>query len=156
LVEKIPVDDKRFNLFAYFEKRSRYSAILCTHLDTVAPFIEPKIEASLLWGRGACDAKGIAAAMIYAMLEQKDQGFLDLALLLTVGEEESSDGARAAQKRLAGGARFLIVGEPTELQAAFAQKGTVVFDLVTHGHEAHSAMPHLGESAIHSLINNLE
>src|SRR5256885_15853902 len=39
---------------------------LSTHLDTVPPYIPPRLEGDTLWGRGACDAKGIAASMIFA------------------------------------------------------------------------------------------
>jgi acetylornithine deacetylase len=157
-VEKLPVDKERFNLFAYFTKKPRYTAIFCTHVDTVAPFIEPRIDENkkILWGRGACDAKGIVATMIETLLAQHALGFDDVALLLTVGEEESSDGAKTCNLALRGRARFLVVGEPTELKAAYAQKGSLVFDLIAHGKEAHSSMPHLGDSAIHKLVGDIQ
>lgn len=148
-------DIKRPNIFAYYQKQERYSLIYCTHLDTVAPYIAPCWREDVLWGRGACDAKGIAASMIVAMLEQKKAAYSDLALLLTVGEEEASDGAKACLPLLAGRSKYLVVGEPTELKAAYAQKGCLVFDLVAKGIEAHSAVPHLGDSAINQLVNNL-
>lgn len=154
-LEKLPLNKDRFNIFAYFKKIPCYSAIFCTHVDTVAPFIEPRIDedTNILWGRGACDAKGILAAMIEALCQQHAQGFSDLALLVTVGEEESSDGAKACNTPLQGRAHYVVVGEPTELKAAHAQKGTIVFDLVAHGQEAHSSLPHLGDSAIHKLVS---
>lgn len=153
-VEKIPVngDDTRFNLLIYAKKKVSYGVIFCTHIDTVPPFIAPRIEDNILWGRGACDAKGIAAAMLMALLEERAQGNDDLALLLSVGEEESSDGAKACNTILAGRAEYVVVGEPTELRAASAQKGSLVFDLVAQGVEAHSSLPHLGDSALHPLI----
>lgn len=153
--EKIAVSENRFNIFAYIKNRHRYKAILCTHLDTVAPFIAPCLDDSFLWGRGACDAKGIAASMIFAVLEQQALGFDDVALLFTVGEEDASDGAKAVGPILQNRADFLVVGEPTELKAAYAQKGSLVFDLVACGKEAHSSMPELGESAIHNLIDSI-
>lgn len=158
IIKKIPVaNTSRFNIFAYFQDKPVYSAIFCTHLDTVAPFIAPQIDEQdkILWGRGSCDAKGIAASMIMALIEQKKKGYTDLALLLTVGEEESSDGAKACQEALKGRANILVVGEPTELKAAFAQKGSLVFDLKASGISAHSAMPELGDSAINKLITSL-
>ena len=145
----------RYNLLVYKNQKSYYSAIFCTHLDTVRPFIAPRIDQEILWGRGSCDAKGIAACMIMTILAQLSAGFDDLALLLTVGEEESSDGAKSANSQLKNRARFLVVGEPTMLKAASAQKGSLVFDLISTGTEAHSALPHLGESAITKLINNI-
>lgn len=154
LVEKIPVlgSDQRFNLFIYNKKQACYSVILCTHIDTVPPFIAPKLAGDVLWGRGSCDAKGIAAAMLVALLQERDEGCDDVAVLLTVGEEESSDGAKAC-KVLKGRGKFLVVGEPTDLKAASAQKGSLVFDLVAKGVEAHSSLPHLGNSALHTLVS---
>lgn len=153
-VEKIPVDGDRFNIFAYLRPMTKFSVIYCTHVDTVAPHIAPTVdrEKGILWGRGACDAKGIAAAMIFTVLRQRALGFFDLALLFTVGEEEASDGAKACQGALRARAKFLLVGEPTDLRAAHAQKGSVVFDLIARGKEAHSSMPHLGHSAVHDII----
>lgn len=148
ITEKIAVDSRRYNIFAYVTRREKYNVIFCTHLDTVLPFIAPSIRDNVLWGRGSCDAKGIAAAMCIAASTVDDA-----ALLFTVGEEESSDGAKACSNQLAGRARFLVVGEPTSMHAAFAQKGTVVFDLHARGISAHSSMPHLGSNAIHHLNN---
>lgn len=158
-IKKLPLKDDptRTNIFAYLDDKPCYTAIFCTHLDTVAPFIMPRLDEQhgILWGRGSCDAKGIAASMIMAVLAQKRQGFNDLALLFTVGEEEASDGAKAANEELKGRAHYLVVGEPTELKAAYAQKGSYVFDLIAEGAEAHSAMPHLGDSAINKLIESM-
>lgn len=154
IVEKIPVDADRFNIFAYFKAHARYTAILCTHLDTVAPFIAPKIDKEILWGRGSLDAKGILAAMVFGAIKEKEAGFDDVALLFTVGEEEFSDGAKACQS-LTGRAKFLVVGEPTDLKAASMQKGSLVFDLLAVGREAHSSVPHLGDSAVHRLIKDI-
>ncbi len=158
--ERIEVSPERFNLLVYSKNQPVFSTILCTHIDTVAPFIEPKIdkEKGILWGRGACDAKGIAASMIFSLLGQRDLGFDDMALLLTVGEETSSDGARIANHKLKNRAKYVVVGEPTDGLCAFGQKGSLVFDLIASGKKAHSALPHLGESAIEKLclcINDL-
>jgi acetylornithine deacetylase len=155
--EKIIVDEKRYNIFAYFKRLPKYTAILCTHVDTVGPYIQPNIDLKneVIWGRGTCDAKGIAIAMIEAVKSQAHKGFSDLALLFTVGEEETSDGAKMANKVLAKRAHYLVIGEPTNLKSAYAQKGTIVFDLEAQGISAHSSMPNLGKSAIHTLANNV-
>lgn len=154
LVDKIPVSEGRYNIFAYRQAQPVYSVILCTHIDTVAPYVKPRLDddAGILWGRGSCDAKGIAATMIYAALADYDAGFDDFALLFTVGEEEASDGAKACLPTLASRARYVVVGEPTQLRAASAQKGCLVFDLVAQGIEAHSSQPERGDSAIHKLV----
>ncbi len=156
-VERLAVSQGRYNIFAYRVLQKTFSIIFCTHLDTVAPFIKPMLDDDngILWGRGSCDAKGIAAAMIAAVLAECDAGHDDLALLFTVGEEEASDGAKACAEKLAGRGRFLVVGEPTELRAASAQKGSLVFDLSATGIEAHSSQPELGDSALHKLVHDI-
>jgi acetylornithine deacetylase len=157
IVDKIPVSAGRYNIFAYLKPATEYPVIFCTHLDTVAPFVKPSLddERGILFGRGSCDAKGIAAAMIYAVQNEYNAGFADLALLFTVGEEEDSDGAKACVPRLLSRGQFLVVGEPTELKAAYAQKGSLVFDLYAEGQEAHSSQPELGDSAIHKLVRDM-
>src|SRR5471030_1096427 len=64
-----------------------------THLDTVPPYIAPKLKGKKLHGRGACDAKGIAAAMLCAAERLAKSGEERIDLLFVVGEEKGSDGA---------------------------------------------------------------
>lgn len=127
---------------------------LSTHLDTVPPFLTPRLRDGKLAGRGACDAKGIAAAMMAAgeILVQRGEERVDL--LFVVGEEKGSDGARAANN-LPATSRFLINGEPTESRLASGCKGSLRFIVRTRGREAHSAYPDLGRSAIEPLIRLL-
>lgn len=120
---------------------------LSTHLDTVPPFIPPRLEDGRLCGRGSCDAKGIAAAMICAADRLVDSGEERVDLLFLVGEERGSDGARAAN-RLPATSRYLINGEPTESALASGCKGALRLVARTRGREAHSAYPALGRSAI--------
>jgi acetylornithine deacetylase len=75
-------------------------------------------------------------------------------LLLVVGEEKGSDGARAANN-LAATSRYLINGEPTESRLASGCKGSLRFTVRTRGLEAHSAYPQLGRSAIEPLLKLL-
>src|SRR5687767_2037220 len=63
-VSRIPVSPGRDDLLVTAVESPQVT--LSTHLDTVPPFIAPRLEGGILWGRGACDAKGIAAAMICA------------------------------------------------------------------------------------------
>lgn len=127
---------------------------LSTHLDTVPPYVAPRLEHDRLLGRGACDAKGIAAAMLAAgdALAQAGEDRVDL--LFVVGEEKGSDGARAAN-RLPATSRFLVNGEPTESKLAVGCKGSLRVHLRTRGREAHSAYPHLGQSAIEPMLELL-
>lgn len=128
---------------------------LSTHMDTVPPFFPSREDDEFIWGRGACDAKGIIAAMIAAaerLLEQKTTNF---ALLFVVGEERNSAGAMAAAREPRG-SRYLVNGEPTENKVALASKGTLRLELTAHGRMAHSAYPELGESAIEKLLDALQ
>jgi acetylornithine deacetylase/succinyl-diaminopimelate desuccinylase-like protein len=125
-----------------------------THLDTVPPYIAPRLEQDRLYGRGASDAKGIAAAMLAAADRLAESGEQRVDLLFVVGEEKASDGARAAN-RLPCTSRFLINGEPTESKLALGAKGSLRVTLRTRGVEAHSAYPHLGKSAIEPMLELL-
>lgn len=127
---------------------------LSTHLDTVPPFLEPRLEGGRLYGRGACDAKGIAAAMMVAAQRLVDAGEDRIDLLFVVGEEKGSPGARAAN-RLNPTSRFLVNGEPTESKLASGCKGAQRVIVRVRGREAHSAYAHLGRSALDPLLDLL-
>ena len=148
---RIPVSDGRFNVYATTSDRAIVT--LSTHLDTVPPFIPPKRNGGRLWGRGACDAKGIAAAMICAAERLRESG-VSVGLLFVVGEETTHDGAAAANK-FATSSRVLINGEPTESTLALGTKGAMRIALRTHGEAAHSAYPELGRSATSALVRLL-
>lgn len=122
-----------------------------THLDTVPPFVPPRLVGNRLQGRGACDAKGIAAAMMLAADSLARAGERRVDLLFVVGEEKASDGARAAN-RLQPTSRFLVNGEPTESRLASGAKGSQRVMVRTRGRAAHSAYPHLGQSAIEPML----
>lgn len=149
---KQEVKDGRFNVLA---RRGEAHVLLTTHLDTVPPFFPSREDSEFIYGRGACDAKGIAASMICAARESLHEGGKDLALLFVVGEETDSVGAlKAAQ--LGPRCSFLIDGEPTDNELAIAHKGIVYARLRTRGIAAHSAYPEWGVSAIEILLDLLE
>jgi acetylornithine deacetylase len=127
---------------------------LSTHTDTVPPYFRSHEDETNIYGRGACDAKGIIAAMIAAAESLLESGTRDFALLFVVGEERDSLGAVAAAAAPRG-SRFLINGEPTENKLALGSKGALRYEIVAHGKLAHSAYPELGHSAIHSLLEAL-
>ncbi|MGH9417467.1 MAG: M20/M25/M40 family metallo-hydrolase [Terriglobales bacterium] len=146
----------RLNVFAC---RGMARVILSTHLDTVPPFIASREDDEAIHGRGACDAKGVAAAQIFAAQELLDAGQVNFGLLFVVGEERDSLGAASANERqdkLAPLARYLVNGEPTELCLATAGKGALRLNLRARGRAAHSAYPELGESATDKLIEALD
>jgi acetylornithine deacetylase len=150
-VERMDVEPHRFNVLACW---GQPVVTLSTHLDTVPPFFPSREDDDFIWGRGACDVKGIIAAMIGAVERLLDEGQRNIALLFVVGEEKNSAGAYAAARQNRG-SRFLINGEPTENRLALGSKGALRFDVVTEGRMAHSAYPELGESAIDKLLEAL-
>jgi acetylornithine deacetylase len=151
-VEKLEVAPQRFNVFARW---GQPVVTLSTHMDTVPPFVSSREDDQYIWGRGACDAKGIVAAMIAAAVRLLEAGIRNFGLLFVVGEERGSAGAIAAAKTPRG-SRYLINGEPTENRLALASKGALRFEIVARGKLAHSAYPELGHSAIHALLDVLQ
>ncbi len=151
-VELLEVEPRRYNVFAHWGDPV---VTLSTHIDTVPPFFPSRDEGDCIWGRGACDAKGIIAAMIHAAEALVREGTRGVALLFVVGEERNSAGAFAAA-RDPRGSRFLINGEPTENKLALGSKGALRFEVRASGKMAHSAYPELGESAIEKLLDALE
>lgn len=151
-VERIEVEPQRFNVLAQWGDPV---VTLSTHMDTVPPFFTSREDADFIWGRGACDTKGIIASMILAAEALVKDGVRGIALLFVVGEERNSAGAYAAA-RDPRGSRFLINGEPTENKLALGSKGALRYELVARGRMAHSAYPQLGESAIEKLLDALE
>ncbi len=127
---------------------------LSTHMDTVPPYFASSEDGTHIRGRGACDAKGIIAAMMAAAESLLEAATWNFALLFVVGEERDSAGAKAAAASPRG-SRFLINGEPTQNQLALGSKGALRYEIVAKGKLAHSAYPELGHSAIHSLLDAL-
>jgi acetylornithine deacetylase len=148
-----PVSDGRFNVFARLDADP--AIVFSTHYDCVPPFFPSRIEGGLIFGRGACDAKGIVAAQVAAAERLRDRGESRLALLFVVGEERGSDGAKVANERAPAGVRYLINGEPTENRLGAATRGFLRVRLHATGRAAHSSFPELGDSAIDKLLDAL-
>jgi acetylornithine deacetylase len=145
------VDTSRFNVIATIgEPRLVFS----THLDCVPPFFPSRVEGDRLYGRGACDAKGILAAQVCAAERLRREGETRIGLLFVVGEEHGSDGARKANQ-FANLCRYLVDGEPTDNRLGLATRGVLRLRLRSTGRAAHSSFPELGESAIDKLIDAL-
>jgi acetylornithine deacetylase len=149
------VAQDRFNVIATTQESPRI--VFSTHMDTVPPFIQSSEDDESIYGRGACDAKGIIAAQILAAECLRAAGMNSLGLLFTVDEELSSIGAQAANKLpQASECSYLINGEPTDNRLATGTKGSVRAFITTEGRAAHSAYPEVGDSAIEKLLDILE
>jgi len=151
-IEKMEAEPGRFNVFAHWGEPV---VTLSTHMDTVPPHVAPREDEDRIWGRGACDAKGIIACMIRAAEELLDEGVRNFGLLFVVGEERNSAGAQAAARNPRG-SRFLINGEPSDNKLALGAKGALRYEITATGKMAHSAYPELGDSAIDKLLDVLQ
>src|SRR6266851_5733416 len=123
--EAMTVTPERFNVYAEW---GTPVVVLSTHMDTVPPFFGSGEDAEHIYGRGACDAEGIIAAMIAAAEKLIESGTRNFGLLFVVGEERNSAGA----------------------------EGILRYEILATGKMAHSAYPELGESAIEKLLDALE
>jgi acetylornithine deacetylase len=148
-----PVTDDRFNVYAHLGTPP--GVVYSTHFDCVPPFYPSHQERGLVFGRGACDAKGILAAQVTAAERLRAAGETRLALLFVVGEERGSDGARVANHQAPKGVRFLINGEPTDNRLGVATRGLLRVRFHAKGRAAHSSFPELGDSAIDKLLDAL-
>ncbi len=148
------VTDGRANVIATTSGHPR--TFLSTHMDTVPPHIKASEDNNYIYGRGACDAKGIIAAQIAAAEQLRSEGIRDIGLLFTVDEEAGSDGARVANDHpLAASCEYLINGEPTDNKLASGSKGSIRLRIRARGRASHSAYPDSGVSAIDTLLDVL-
>ena len=151
-IERMEVEPRRYNIFAQWG--DALTVTLSTHIDTVPPYFAFREDDEFIWGRGACDTKGIIACMIKAVEALLDSGQRNFGLLFVVGEERNSAGAYHAARQPRG-SRYIINGEPTGNLLALGSKGALRYEVFASGKMAHSAYPELGDSAIHKLIDTL-
>ena len=119
-----------------------------SHLDVVQPgagwtrdpFV-PAIEGTRLYGRGSGDAKASVAAMLYAAKDVVDKGGMDSGrLLILLGfSEETKNTTMGSIAELAGDIDAAVIGEPTSLDFAIAQRGLLMVDLLAQGDQRHAA-----------------
>jgi acetylornithine deacetylase len=147
-----PVAGGRSNLLALW---GRPRVLFSTHLDTVPPYLPPRREGNVLWGRGTCDAKGILATMTEAIQALLGDGCRDIAFLGVVGEETDSLGARLALelRESLREVEAVINGEPTGNLLATGQKGSLHLRLRCRGKAAHSGTPEEGVNAAFPLLD---
>jgi acetylornithine deacetylase/succinyl-diaminopimelate desuccinylase-like protein len=130
--------------------------ILSGHLDTVPigskwTVEQGEVVAGRIYGRGAADMKGGCAAMLQAAIHLTKED-ISFSVLLTTDEEDRMTGAYAlAELGLVKEAKGVIIGEPTDLQPAYKEKGISRFRLTTHGTAAHASQPWLGANAIQNM-----
>ena len=154
------------NVIAYnkhFDK-SLQTILLNSHHDTVKPNtgwtlnpFEPIIKDGKLYGLGSNDAGGALVTLIAAFLYfyEKQNLKYNIALAATAEEENSGvNGIELIQDKIQNLA-FAIVGEPTEMNMAIAERGLLVVDCIAKGKSGHAAH-NTGENAIYKAIKDIE
>jgi acetylornithine deacetylase len=162
----IKTNRKGNNVWCYnkFYDPAKPTILLNSHLDTVKPNegytndpFCPEIANGRLFGLGSNDAGGCLVALIAAFLHfysYQGLGF-NLCLAATAEEENSGDNGIKSILPLLGKLELGIVGEPTLLQMAIAEKGNLVIDCVCTGRSGHAAREE-GDNAIYKCMKDLE
>jgi acetylornithine deacetylase/succinyl-diaminopimelate desuccinylase family protein len=150
------VSERRFNVIGQITGEDPHRSIMLNgHMDTVGikePIRSFVDERGRIHGRGACDMKGGLVAMILALKKLKQNGGKlnsTVQFSAVVDEEGSSLGTQKLLTEYKPTA--VIVGEPTELGIAIAQKGAQRFEVETFGKSAHGGSPELGIDAIANM-----
>lgn len=161
----------RPNLMASFKPRGEVHRRIAfaPHLDTVSvagmsiPPFSGEVRDGRIWGRGASDTKGPAAAAVAAMTELVEANVLpaehtEWIFLGLAGEEDGSFGAQALCE--SGFTADLVVAlEPTDHQVVCAHKGALWLKIKTFGKAAHGSAPQRGENAVYAMarvVSSLE
>lgn len=149
-VERQTVQPGRANVLA---RGKAPRVVFCTHVDTVPGDLGVREDREHVHGRGSCDAKGPAAAMLVALERLLASGEDRVGALFTVGEETDSAGAAFADAALADPWRpvYTVIGEPTDNRFVAAGKGIWKARLTATGSAGHSSQA-VGPSAVHELV----
>ena len=148
---------------AWAYEKQKPTILLDAHLDTVKPNSQwtrdpftPEVEDGKLYGLGSNDTGGSLVAMLAAFVRlAKSEQPYNLIFLASAEEEVTGvNGVRAVLPEL-GEIDFAIVGEPTSLQPAVAEKGLMVLDCVAHGVAGHAAREE-GVNAIYKALKDIE
>lgn len=138
--------------------------LLNSHHDTVKPNVswtkdpfDPIVENGKLFGLGSNDAGGCLVSLMAAFVHFYDQENLNFNLILAASAEEEISGKNGIELILPqiGAIEFAIVGEPTLLNMAIAEKGLMVLDCVAKGKSGHAARDE-GENAIYKAIEDID
>lgn len=162
----IKIHRKLNNIWAYNQHfdANKPTVLLNSHHDTVKPNsgytrdpYEPKIEDGKLYGLGSNDAGGCLVSLIATFLyfyAQEDLAY-NICLATTAEEEISGNNGLECVIPELGELEFAIVGEPTEMQLAIAERGLLVLDCTVTGKAGHAAREE-GDNAIYKALKDIE
>lgn len=162
----IPFQIKENNTWVrnQFWKEGLPVILLNSHIDTVKPAsgytrdpFSPDIEDGVLFGLGSNDAGGALVTLLAVFVHFNQFDNLPFNLIYAASAEEEISGANGLESILGdlGKLDFAIVGEPTKMQMAIAEKGLMVLDCTAHGKSGHAAREE-GENAIYKAIADIE
>ncbi len=159
-VRRQEVEEERYNLIVTlgWQEPQLY---LVGHVDTITAwdleeYWAREEEGGRLFGLGSADMKGGCAAMVetfLALAELPHDEQPPVGLALVVGEEENGDGSIAFLEEFQ--PPWVVIGEPTGLNACFAHYGYLETGFVTRGRRTHSSLPELGHNAVESMLRVL-
>ena len=138
--------------------------MLNSHIDTVNPVsgytrnpFSPDVEDGVLYGLGSNDAGGALVTLLAVFMHFNLMENLPFNLIYVASAEEEISGNNGLASILSelGPLNLAIVGEPTKMQMAIAEKGLVVLDCTAHGKSGHAAREE-GENAIYKAISDIE
>jgi acetylornithine deacetylase len=158
---------RKLNNIRAFNKHfdaSKPTILLNSHHDTVKPNpgytrdpFAPTMEDGKLYGLGSNDAGGCLVSLIAVFLYFYEKENLQYNFCLAATAEEEISGVNGLELILPelGELDFAIVGEPTGMQLAIAERGLMVLDCVAKGKAGHAAREE-GENAIYNAIKDIE
>jgi acetylornithine deacetylase len=159
---QVRVYRKKNNAWAFnkFYNPELPTILLNSHHDTVKPNtgytlnpFEPVTEDGKLFGLGSNDAGGALVSLMMTFLHFYDKSDLKYNIIYAATAEEEisgSDGIECILNEL-GKIDFAIVGEPTEMHLAIAEKGLLVLNCVAHGKSAHAAHANPDNAIINAM-----
>jgi acetylornithine deacetylase len=142
---------------------SRPTILLNSHIDTVKPVagwnhnpLSPRIENGKLFGLGSTDAGASVVSLLHAFFYlTKQQQSYNLIFSATSEEEISGENGMVSLLNEIPKIDFAIVGEPTDMNLAVAEKGLMVLDCTVYGKAGHAARDE-GENAIYKALSDIE
>jgi acetylornithine deacetylase len=164
--QSIPFKRQKNNIWstnAYFDE-SKPTILLNSHHDTVQPNsgytkdpFKPVVEDGKLYGLGSNDAGGCLVSLLatFAYFYAKKDLKYNLVIVASAEEEKSGDNGLNSMLSTVPKIEVAIVGEPTLMQLAVAEKGLVVFDAKIKGTPSHAAHPNT-DNAIYNCIPVLQ
>ncbi len=154
------------NVWAYnkFYDDSKPTILLNSHHDTVKPNtgyirnpFSPDIDGERLYGLGSNDAGGCLVSLLATFLHFYPQENLNYNLCIAATAEEEISGLNGLELVIPdlGPLEFAIVGEPTLMHLAIAERGLLVLDCEAHGKAGHAARKE-GDNAIYKALKDIE